>query len=82
MVQPLIVADPPAPADVPPHATKPIQAPTSLIPPLVHPMTTRLRDDIVKQRVCIDDTIKYHLPRALFTALDSITPTYYTEASK
>lgn len=82
MIEPLIVVDPPTLADVRLPAPQQIHAPTSLVPPLIHLMTTYLRDDIVKKRDCIDGIVKYSLPRALLTVVDSIAHTCYTEASK
>ncbi|XP_024172099.1 pollen-specific leucine-rich repeat extensin-like protein 3 [Rosa chinensis] len=85
---PSAVTDPPTQVDAPSAVAAPLPAPPPIppaappVPPPVHPMTTRLRDGTITEKVRTDGTVKYPLPRALLTALDSTEPTCYTEASK
>ena len=67
---------PPAPADVAPASPPHIQAPST------HAMRTRLRDGITQPRIRTDGIVRYPIPKALLTMIDSVEPTCYSQASK
>ncbi|PRQ49673.1 putative RNA-directed DNA polymerase [Rosa chinensis] len=56
--------------------------PPATNPPPRHQMVTRLQDGTQKPRIPSDGTVRYPIPRALLTMVDSVEPTCYSQASK
>ena len=82
LISPAIKSNEPPHTDSPTH----IPLPSASAPPMqnLHPMTTRSKNNIHKPRLPPDFHVKYPIPKALLTTIQTLEtePTCYTEAVK
>jgi hypothetical protein len=82
IVSQLVSSDPSPVSNPPATSTSLSPAPQSLPAPPSPPKRTHLQHGIVQPKIHMDGTIKYPIPRALLTVIETTEPTCYTQASK